>query len=449
MRASAPSPSRHSSRTTPRSLSISSGSNVHVLRPVLEDEERAVDDRRILGRNLQLEDGLVEAGVRVDVRAEAHADRLHERDDPLIREVLRAVERHVLDHVGEPALVLVLEDRAGADDEPELGAVARRLVGADVIAQAVRQRADGDPRIDGNLLRKRYRRGAARRGELIAGGRGRSKNATGPPLRRGHGEGHARSIKTYYGFAGGVAYGCGESAVRTERRSTPGRAARRPGSSTAPLFAIPALNRSNSGRHRAPRNGRSTRRGSPRRCPGAGATSRRRESPTVRQRASGPHGPPAAATALLFLTLILILPRQATTRPRRTGGARSQCRRRAQGDRACTRTTIRFRTPATHSPQRRADDRAPSTASRAPVPRQSRASSARTTPPETIARFPCRAPAATRRTSRPRPLVRRRAQSASCRRRCRSRAPTAHRRSVRAACWRPHSENRNRCRPRA
>ena len=67
----------------------------------------------------------------------------------------RAVERHVLDEVREPALVVVLEHRAGVDHEPELGAALRLLVGADVVAQAVRQRADRDPRIDGNGSRQR------------------------------------------------------------------------------------------------------------------------------------------------------------------------------------------------------------------------------------------------------------------------------------------------------
>jgi hypothetical protein len=136
------------------------------VRPVLEHQQRPVDDGRILGRNLQLEDGLVKAGVGVDVRAEAHADRLHEPDDPLIREVGGAVERHVLDEVGEPALVVVLEDRAGADHEPELGAVAWRPVGAHVITKAIRQRADRDPRVGRYRLRERRGGGAGRDREL-------------------------------------------------------------------------------------------------------------------------------------------------------------------------------------------------------------------------------------------------------------------------------------------
>jgi alkyl hydroperoxide reductase subunit AhpC len=57
------------------------------VRPVLHDQQRSIDDERVVGRNLQLIDRLVEAGVCVDVRAEAHPNRLHEGDDVLFREV--------------------------------------------------------------------------------------------------------------------------------------------------------------------------------------------------------------------------------------------------------------------------------------------------------------------------------------------------------------------------
>ena len=85
----------------------------HVVRPVFEHQQRAVDRLGLVGRNLQHVHGLVEARVGVEVRAEAHPERLDERDDGLLREVLRAVERHVLDEVREPLLVVVLEDRSG------------------------------------------------------------------------------------------------------------------------------------------------------------------------------------------------------------------------------------------------------------------------------------------------------------------------------------------------
>ena len=95
----------------------------------------------------------------------------------LLREVLRAVEGHVLDEVREAALVVVFEHRAGIDREPKLGAALRLPVGADVVAEAVRQRADGDLRIDRHDLVERG--GLNRRGIAGCCARGRSR----PPLR--------------------------------------------------------------------------------------------------------------------------------------------------------------------------------------------------------------------------------------------------------------------------
>ena len=54
----------------------------------------------------------------------------------------RAVERRVLDEVREPELIVRFEDRARVDDEPKLGALFGFGVLADVVADAVRQRAD-------------------------------------------------------------------------------------------------------------------------------------------------------------------------------------------------------------------------------------------------------------------------------------------------------------------
>ena len=57
---------------TPRSLSISSGSN-ETARASLQDEKRAVDHGRAVGGNLQLIHRLIKARVRGDVRAKTHA----------------------------------------------------------------------------------------------------------------------------------------------------------------------------------------------------------------------------------------------------------------------------------------------------------------------------------------------------------------------------------------
>ena len=109
--------------------------------PVAENLERGLDYRGIVRRYLDLVDGLVERGVGVQVRAELGADRLQVLDDLVSRKALGAVERHVLDVVREAAFVLLLEDRAGAYGQPELGAVERFAVFLDVPGQAVAERA--------------------------------------------------------------------------------------------------------------------------------------------------------------------------------------------------------------------------------------------------------------------------------------------------------------------
>ena len=127
----------------------------HVARKIFKDGERPIHNRRIAGRDLQLVHSLVEAGVRVHVRAEPHAQRLHEAGDLLLRKMPRAVEGHVLDEMREPPLIFVFEYRTRFDDEPKLGPRLRQPVLADVVAQAVRERANRDQRIDWNGLAER------------------------------------------------------------------------------------------------------------------------------------------------------------------------------------------------------------------------------------------------------------------------------------------------------
>ena len=66
--------------------------------------------------------------------------------------MLGPVEGHVLDHVGQAQLILVLEDRAGVDDQAQFGPVLRLPVLADVITEAVPELADRDLGVDGDLL---------------------------------------------------------------------------------------------------------------------------------------------------------------------------------------------------------------------------------------------------------------------------------------------------------
>ena len=152
--------------------------------PILEDEERRLQDGRGVRGHLEHVDRLVEAGEGVEVGPEAHADGLHEIDELLAREVPGAVEGQVLDHVGQAPLVVVLEHGAGPDDEPELGPVAGLAVLADPVTEAVGELADRDLGVDGDLPVK----GRVFGGDgLGRGGRDHRVLAPGPD-RQGDGE---------------------------------------------------------------------------------------------------------------------------------------------------------------------------------------------------------------------------------------------------------------------
>ena len=105
----------------------------------------------------------------------------------------RAVERHVLDEVREAALVLFLEHRARVDDQPQLRARLRILVGADVVAEAVRQPSDRDLRIDRDDVLE-LRGGDIRRdGVLLRRGDGNRRRE------RGHQQGQTDANRKLHG----------------------------------------------------------------------------------------------------------------------------------------------------------------------------------------------------------------------------------------------------------
>ena len=113
------------------------GVEEHGAGPVLEDLERRLQHFRIVHGDAQHVDGLVEAGVGVDVGTELHPDRLQVVDQLLLLEVLGAVEGHVLGEVGQTELVLILQDGAGVHHQAKLGAVLGGAVLAHVVAEAV------------------------------------------------------------------------------------------------------------------------------------------------------------------------------------------------------------------------------------------------------------------------------------------------------------------------
>ena len=133
------------------------------VRPVLEDQERTVHHFRLGSRHLQHVDGFVEARLRIDARTETHAERFEKRHRLLLREVLRPVERHVLDEVRQTLLIGLFDDRPDVDHQPQFGALLRPLRRPNEILQAVREFASRDRGIERNLLRERRRlRGGGR-----------------------------------------------------------------------------------------------------------------------------------------------------------------------------------------------------------------------------------------------------------------------------------------------
>ncbi len=115
--------------------------------PLLEDVEPGLDDVVVGGRHREFVDGLVVAGVRVDVGTERGTEAPQHVDQFVLRELLGAVEQHVLEEVRTSHLRVVLERRSGVDDQPHVDTPAGVVVVADQVAQAVVQLADDDRRI--------------------------------------------------------------------------------------------------------------------------------------------------------------------------------------------------------------------------------------------------------------------------------------------------------------
>ena len=92
--------------------------------------------------------GIRRERCRVVVEPAAKVDHLNRNPkvDRQVGKVQRAVEAHVLDEVREPTLIVILEHGARVDDESKLSTGLWLSVDADVVAQAIRERADGDER---------------------------------------------------------------------------------------------------------------------------------------------------------------------------------------------------------------------------------------------------------------------------------------------------------------
>jgi hypothetical protein len=131
---------------------------------VAHGQQTLVQEPRLVGGDVEHVDRLVERGVGVGVGAEAGSNRFQVGHQLAGLEVRAAVEVHVLDEMGQPALVFFLQDGPGLGREAEGDAVLRAAVPADVIGQPVGQLARPDRRVEGERLIEADGSGAGRGG---------------------------------------------------------------------------------------------------------------------------------------------------------------------------------------------------------------------------------------------------------------------------------------------
>ena len=123
------------------------------MRIVVQDQKAGVHHRFPYQRNIiEHIGGLVNACGSVHVAAERSPDALKPVQNALVREILRAVEAHVLKEVRETVLVRGLLNGSYIGGEIELSPAGRLVIVSDVIGQTVLQLADLDRRVIRQLL---------------------------------------------------------------------------------------------------------------------------------------------------------------------------------------------------------------------------------------------------------------------------------------------------------
>ena len=123
------------------------------VRPVVQDQQCRVDDAFARGWDVRnVVNRLVPAGSGVEVGAEFHAYGFQILRELLAREVLGAVEGHVLEKVGEPLLGVVLLDGSHVVQDVEVGLSLRLVVVTDVIGHSIFQFTGAEFGVRGDRL---------------------------------------------------------------------------------------------------------------------------------------------------------------------------------------------------------------------------------------------------------------------------------------------------------
>ncbi len=128
------------------------------MRIVVQNQKAGVHNRFPYQRNIiEHIGGLVNARGGVHITSERRSDALKPVKDALLREVLRAVEAHMLKEMRETVLVRGLLNSSDIGGEIELSPASRLVIVSDVIGQTVLQLAYLDRRVVRKLLDLRLR----------------------------------------------------------------------------------------------------------------------------------------------------------------------------------------------------------------------------------------------------------------------------------------------------
>ena len=110
------------------------------MRVVVHDEQAGVDYAFTYHRDVvEHVGGLLDAGCGIDVPSEFRTYLLEIVEHGLAGQVLRAVEAHVLEKVGQSVLVRSLLDGAYVRGEVEFRTLCRLVIVSDVVCQTVFQ----------------------------------------------------------------------------------------------------------------------------------------------------------------------------------------------------------------------------------------------------------------------------------------------------------------------
>ena len=121
------------------------------VRPVFQHEYARVECSHTLGGHVaDAIHRLVDRGVGIQVATEVNTNATGEVEQCRVGEMLRTVEGHVLQEVGQSTLVFVLLDRAHALGDVEVGHVLGPVVLADVVGQTIVQLTDFHVLVDGD-----------------------------------------------------------------------------------------------------------------------------------------------------------------------------------------------------------------------------------------------------------------------------------------------------------